>query len=306
MSNELQVIETTLSEIQPNFISIAKEHGEVNWETEIAFAMQCLENNDYLRKIATSNQNSLRNAVINIATVGLSLNPALKYAYLVPRDGRVCLDFSYIGLVHLACDAGSLRWVQADIVRKNDVFESKGVGTKPVHDYDVFGERGEIVGAYCVAKTVDNEYLTTVMNIADIYAIRDRSTAWQKSKKGPWLTDPEEMIKKTVIKRAFKLWPKNDKRLDMAIQAVNEHEGIDFDDEIVVEMISKHQLKEINRLLGEINREEAQFLVYLSTKYKKNLTSLDSLTKEEAVASIKDLNNFLSAKKQRESEAKNE
>ncbi|MDO1851433.1 hypothetical protein Q2367_25255, partial [Escherichia coli] len=35
------------------------------------------------------------------------------------------------------------------------------------------------------------------------------------------------MMKKTVIKRASKLWPKSE-RLDTAVQVLNEHEGIDF------------------------------------------------------------------------------
>jgi recombination protein RecT len=37
-----------------------------------------------------------------VAAIGITLNPASKLAYLVPRDGMVCLDISYMGLLHRA------------------------------------------------------------------------------------------------------------------------------------------------------------------------------------------------------------
>jgi hypothetical protein len=63
-----------------------------------------------------------------------------------------------------------------------------------------------------------------------VFAIRDRSDAWAKNKSGPWATDEGEMVKKTVIKRAAKTWPRSD-RVDAAVHHLNENadEGITFD-----------------------------------------------------------------------------
>ena len=209
-------------------------NNNLNFEVEAGFAVQQLENNDYLLKVALNNRQSVVNAVTNVAAIGISLNPARKQAYLVPRDGKVCLDISYIGLVDLATQSGSIMWAKAELVREADNFQMGEPGAAPKHLFSPFAkDRGEVVGAYVVAKTPTGEYLCEAMSIGEIHDIRDRSSAWKayKSKQVscPWVTDPGEMAKKTVIKRASKLWPKNE-RLNAAIQHLNVEldEGLEF------------------------------------------------------------------------------
>ena len=86
------------------------------------FAFQAVTRNDQLYRTAMANPASVRNAVINVAATGLSLNPALKFAYLVPRDNEVCLDISYMGLIKIATDTGSILWAKAEIVYEKDIF----------------------------------------------------------------------------------------------------------------------------------------------------------------------------------------
>jgi phage RecT family recombinase len=188
-------------------------------------------------RIATENRQSVINAVTNVAAIGISLNPAKRQAYLVPRDGRICLDISYMGLLDLAIQSGSIMWGQAELVYEADRFELNGFDAPPTHNRNPFSkERGAIVGVYVVVKTRDADYLTTCMSIDEVYDIRDRSSAWKawtdKKKKCPWVTDEGEMIKKTVIKRAYKLWPKTD-RLDQAVHFLNTEggEGLDLQQE---------------------------------------------------------------------------
>lgn len=206
----------------------------LNFEIEAGFAVQQLEANDYLLKVALNNRQSVINAVTNVAAIGISLNPARKQAYLVPRDQKVFLDISYIGLTDLATQSGSIVWAKAELVCEGDSFTMGEPGSMPKHAFNPFSkDRGDVVGAYVIAKTPGGEYLCEAMSIGDIHAIRDRSSAWRAYKsKGvscPWVTDPGEMCKKTVIKRASKLWPKNE-RLNMAIQHLNVEldEGIEF------------------------------------------------------------------------------
>lgn len=209
-------------------------NSAMNFEAEAGFAVQQIESNDYLLSVALNNRQSVINAVTNVGAIGISLNPARKQAHLVPRDRKVCLDISYIGLVDLATQSGSVVWVKPELVYSSDLFEMGEPGKAPRHKFNPFAkDRGEVIGAYVVAKTHAGEHLCEAMSVDEISAIRDRSSAWKSYKnKGvscPWVTDPGEMQKKTVIKRASKMWPKND-RLNMAIQHLNADlaEGIEF------------------------------------------------------------------------------
>lgn len=272
----------------------------IQFKRESEFAMQIFANNDYLAKIALSNPTSTRSALMNISGIGISLNPAQKLAYLVPRKGAICLDISYMGLMHIAQQSGAIKWCQSAIVRKNDQFRREGLDKPPVHvynDFDTAEQRGEIVGAYVVVKTDDGDYLTHTMRIADIYAIRDRSEAWKKykqdsSKKCPWVTDEEQMILKTVVKQATKYWPRRE-RLDAAIDHVNTEgeEGINFAAERQPERditpASLDTLKEINDLLIAMNKTWDEDLLPLCRRiFKRDILESGDLTEIEAVKAL--------------------
>ena len=148
-----------------------------------------------------------KNAVINVAAVGLSLNPATHYAYLVPRGGKICLDISYRGLIKIATDSGSIKWAKAELVYEGDDFEYLGPSTIPNHKQaDPFGPHSGtmlgLIGVYCIAKTSEGYFLVEKMSVAELIKIRDEASA--AAKKGPWTTYPGEMCKKCVIKRAQK------------------------------------------------------------------------------------------------------
>jgi len=234
MSNPIALLEQNIKSIEADFHRLSSDKG-ILFPCEAEFAMQIIGNNSYALGIAISNPQSVRDAVTNIASIGISLNPAKKQAYLVPREGKICLDISYMGLIELALASGSILWAKAELVRAADTFQLNGFDRPPTHTFDSFGApRGDIVGAYVVVKTRDGDYLTDTMTIAEIYDIRNRSTAWKSGKSNPWRTDEGEMVKKTVIKRAYKTWPRSD-RLATAIHYLNTAggQGIDLHTNVV-------------------------------------------------------------------------
>lgn len=211
----------------------------IKYDNEVGYAVQLLSNNAYLLKVASGDPDSMRAAMGNVASIGLSLNPAKAQAYLIPRSvkveggykSKIFLDPSYRGLCDIATGTGCVEWIQAKIVYEGERFVLRGVNEAPLHESDPFKkERGTAVGAYCVAKLPSGDYLTEAMSIDDLHKIRNASEAWKNGEKGPWKEWPEEMMKKSVVRRAFKMWPKAKEftRIAEAVDLSNENEGIEM------------------------------------------------------------------------------
>lgn len=96
--------------------------------------------------------------------------------------------------------------IRAEIVYANDEFEYEmGDDPKIVHRPKVFGDRGEIVGAYAIArdKNTGDLYRET-MDVVELEKVRASS---KNPNGGPWSTWLTEMYRKTVAKRLFKSLP---------------------------------------------------------------------------------------------------
>ncbi|ELI8046779.1 TPA: recombinase RecT [Yersinia enterocolitica] len=293
MASNIDLIYGTLQPLEQDFQAVCSE-PTIAFKREMEFAMQVFSGNEYLAKVAAGNPLSTRSAVMNVSAIGITLNPAQKLAYLVPRKGKICLDISYMGLMHIAQQSGAIKWCQSAIVRKNDKFKRVGIDRAPEHEFNEFAtaeERGEMVGVYCVVKTDDGDYLTNTMRIADVYAIRDRSEAYKSGKTSPWSTDEEQMILKTVVKQAAKYWPRRE-RLDKAIDYVNTEggEGINFAAERGVEKdvspATDETLKAINDAMLPRDGTWDTFLPYLSKRFKRPITEANQLTEAEAKTAL--------------------
>lgn len=276
MSN-LQVIVDDIYAIRPSFQQVLADPS-INFDREAGFAVQVLQSSDYALGIATRNRQSVVDAITNIAAIGISLNPAKKQAYLVPRDGKICLDISYMGLIDLAVECGAIAWAQASVVHESDQFELNGYDRPPTHKFQPFGkDRGEVVGVYVVVKTSGGDYLTHIMSADEVNAIRDRSSAWkawiEKKKKCPWVTDYVEMAKKTCVKQAYKYWPRGTKgdRLETAIQHLNTDGGEGLADlnqkQVTDPKTGEIVTFDVTAALNEV--EEAQTLAELQEVWKR-------------------------------------
>lgn len=264
---------------QVGLFTQALSDNSITWQKEQQFAIQAFQKNDYLAKVAMANPSSAQNAIINVAAIGITLNPAAKLAYLVPRDGGVHLDISYMGLLHLAQVSGAIQWGQCKLVCANDTYESNGLDSAPTHKYNAFGDRGDVVGGYCTVKTAQGDYLTEEMSLAEIKQVEASS----KANNGPWKKWWDEMARKTIVKRASKYWPRVE-RLDMAVHHLNTDGGEGLvDDSPKQQELIINPVEAIKAAIASKGRTEEQFFSWFSSarKLPEPIQSFDVMTEEE-------------------------
>lgn len=171
-------------------------------------------------KLAQCDQTSFLGAIMQCAALGLEPGGALGHAYLLPFDKNkknaqgkwervgteVQLIVGYRGMIDLARRSGQIQSLEARAVYAKDEFSVElGLESKIVHKpaWDV-ADRGQLTFVYAVAKLKDGGIQFDVMSRTEVEKIRARS----KSKdNGPWVTDFDEMAKKTVVRRLFKYLP---------------------------------------------------------------------------------------------------
>lgn len=315
MSNlpQIENLKQIVVKTQTDFETLAKIHGAVNYKREAAFAIQALEANNYLQTQAMKNPDSLKNAVINVAAIGLSLSPVHKLAYLVPRNNQVCLDISYMGLIKLATDCGAIKFCKAELVFSKDKFKVVGLGKEPKHEFTPFEDRGDFKGVYCVAKTHDNDFIVEFMTAKEIDSIKARSEAAKKNY-GPWISDFSEMAKKSVIKRAYKAWPKTDsrQRFEEAIDVTNQADPIDLISSPLPELGNEsnekrlEQIAKISESLKFLNRELPAYIKHLNTTLNREIKELENLTDIELEQSLISLDDMVEKKRVKDLNINNE
>lgn len=233
-NNQVAVIDRAKTMLPEKKQFNAANSFEMNYGQECGFAVMAIQNNPYLLNCT---QDSLKSAIISVALTGISLNPALKYAYLVPRASgkgnerviKAVLDISYMGMIKILTDAGAVKSVFADVVCEKDHFlYSQGSAPTLEHKPDLLKDRGQPFGAYAIAYFRDGGFQFEVMAKPEIEKIRATSESWKNEENrqySPWEKWPSEMWKKTALKRLFKTLPKTNFNDKLIAALSKEHEN---------------------------------------------------------------------------------
>ncbi len=165
-------------------------------------------------QLAEATPQSLLSCVMKCSALGLepSAVDGLGRAYILPYRSRgqvnAQLIVGYRGLIDLARRSGQLKSIHAQAVYEGDEFscweDEAGQHFKFVPGRDNPHTKDKLTDVYVCAQLMDGGFVFERMTKAEVEAIRKRSKA---ATSGPWVTDYEEMAKKTVIRRASKYLP---------------------------------------------------------------------------------------------------
>lgn len=148
-------------------------------------------------KLADCTTESVIQCMLNCSSLGLE--PDGRRAHLIPYGNTCTLILDYKGLIELAKRSGDVANIFAQIVCENDIF--KWENGEVTHQIDWKNDRGEMYAVYTKITFKDGTHQTEVMTRGEVDAIRKRS---KSANNGPWVTDFNEMAKKTVFRRASK------------------------------------------------------------------------------------------------------
>lgn len=253
---------------QEDFGVISSSDKLVEWAREAAYARQIILNDEYLSQ---ANDQSLVNAVVNIANVGLTLAPVHQFCALIARwdkklGGYVAsLMVMYKGLMKLATDIGLDDLTIENVYEKDDFdFWTDDDGNHVKYRNNVRErkdtEANRYIGTFVRAKfKAYSGVFTEFVTVEDMDLIRAQSDAYDPNKPHcVWIKWAGEQRKKSALKRAQKRWPKTTskewERFEKAIAIDNEVEGA--------------------KLKARENRENAQEGEVVE---KKNITSEQAL-----------------------------
>lgn len=153
-------------------------------------------------KLQECTQESFFQCLLDLSALGLE--PDGRRAHLIPYGKACTLIVDYKGIVDLVRRSGEVSNIHADVVCENDAFDYQfGSGGFLKHK-PALTNRGKVICAYSFVRLKDGSEDFDVMAVEDIDRIKKRSRA---SGNGPWVTDWNEMAKKTVFRRQSKWLP---------------------------------------------------------------------------------------------------
>lgn len=217
-------------------------------ERFLRVAMTAINRNPAL---ADTTPASFCGCILTAAQMGLE--PDGRLAHLIPYKNTCTLILDYKGKVELAMRTGLIANIHAAVVHEGDIF-SYSMGEIKDHvphfvrrDKDKPADAGKVWAAYAVVKFKDGTSKAEVLSVEEVEAVRKRSRAGSS---GPWVTDWNEMAKKTAFHRCSKWIPTSPEyrdAMDRDFDTIEQDEARDITGEVsasVAGVMAGHRISE--------------------------------------------------------------
>lgn len=197
LDTQLTTIKTKLEKMSGEFSKALPKISGLDVDNFIKVSLTTLRKNPALLKCTEA---SLFTSLMQAAQLGLPVDPALGQAYLVPFGKECTLIVGYRGFISICHRYGDVRNIHAEIIYSEDEFKYK-LGLNPELDHipTLEANRGKPLAAYAIIDFNDGSKHFKVIHGADI----EKAQAVSKTDK-IWKLWPDEMWKKTAVRRIFK------------------------------------------------------------------------------------------------------
>lgn len=133
--------------------------------------------------------------------VNSELNPFLNHIYCIVYGGKMSIQVSVEGVLHLARQKNGYKGIDVQTVHENDEFEAdrSQEGEWIIRKHQVKFPRGKVIGCYAVAQREGFKDVVVMMETDEVIHMKNGTN---KHMWNNWFND---MFKKHVMKRAAKL-----------------------------------------------------------------------------------------------------
>ena len=175
--------------------------GEANAKAYITSVIIAVRNDEKLMKCELK---SIYNSALRAASLRLSVDPALKQAYLIPFGEKCTLLIHYQGLVDLAVRTGKYKWINVDPVFEGEKWAKNRLSG--IHKLEGEKVSDKIIGYFAAFEMLPEYVKTLYMSLKEIHDHGKKYSRSYNSPKSLWKTRPEVMERKTVLRILLTQW----------------------------------------------------------------------------------------------------
>ncbi|XAK57515.1 RecT family recombinase [Bacillus inaquosorum] len=222
-------VNKSLTRLQDDGLVLPSNYNASNALKSAFFKLQEVRDKNGKPALEVCSRESIANSLLDMVVQGLS--PAKTQCYFIVYGNQLQLNRSYFGTQAVLKRLTNVKDIWSNVIFDGDVFDYEIVGGREKllkHETKFQNRDNDILGAYAVIKTIEDEEILTVMTRKEI------ETSWTQAKtKSVQNKFPQEMAKRTVINRAAKSFINTSDDSDLLVQAINNSTENEYDNERV-------------------------------------------------------------------------
>ncbi|CAI8942242.1 recombinase RecT [Bacillus sp. IT-13CA1] len=222
-------VNKSLTRLQDDGLVLPSNYNASNALKSAFFKLQEVRDKNGKPALEVCSRESIANSLLDMVVQGLS--PAKTQCYFIVYGNQLQLNRSYFGTQAVLKRLTNVKDIWANVIFEGDVFDYEIDGGREKllkHETKFQNRDNDILGAYAVVKTIEDEEILTVMTRKEIEA------SWSQAKtKSVQNKFPQEMAKRTVINRAAKSFINTSDDSDLLVQAINNSTENEYDNERV-------------------------------------------------------------------------